>query len=74
MANQNQNVQAANGGAVDMLYGKANSPELGPKEKAEIKVWLDKAIEVHNMTKRSANFYIDNAQEMLAAGMPGEWN
>ncbi len=56
MAAQNKDMELANGSQVSVLFGKANSPELGPKEKAEAMKWHDLAVDVHNFTRRTCNF------------------
>lgn len=69
----NRDVIYANGKLIEELYGKANSPEASEKEKAEAKLWYDRGIEVHNLSRRTANFFMNEANAMLQEGQPGEW-
>lgn len=69
----NRDMVYANGQLISELEGKAKNPELGPKEKAEAQMWLERSYDVHGMARRTANFFMQEANEMLAAGEPGEW-
>ncbi len=69
----NRDAIYANGKIIEDLLGKSKSPEASEKEKAEAKMWYDRAITVHNMSRNTANFFMNEANAMLAEGQPGEW-
>lgn len=69
----NRDMVFANGQLIGDLEAKAKNPELGPKEKQEAQVWLDRSYDVHKMSRRTANFFMSEANEMLASGQEGEW-
>ncbi|MCB9194937.1 MAG: hypothetical protein H6598_01820 [Flavobacteriales bacterium] len=69
----NRDMVYANGQLITDLEGKAKNPELGPKEKAEAQVWLDRSYDVHKMARRTANFFMNEANDMLKEGQEGEW-
>lgn len=69
----NRDMIYANGKLIDDMAAKAKNPELGPKDKANAELWYNRGIEVHDMSRRTANFFMNEANEMLAAGQPGEW-
>lgn len=70
---QNVDLVNSNGEMINMLFGKLNSPEVSGKEKEDIKNLYNKALLVHNMARTMANFYMENAQEMLNVGQEGDW-
>lgn len=70
---QNVDLVNSNGEMINLLFGKLNSPEVSGKEKEDIKVLYNKALLVHNMARTMANFYMENAQEMLNVGQEGDW-
>lgn len=70
---QNTDLVNSNGNMINTLFGKMNSPEVAGKEKEELKGLYNKALLVHNMARNTANFYMNNAQEMLNEGQDGEW-
>lgn len=69
----NRDMVYANGQLITDLEGKAKNPELGSKEKAEAQVWLDRSYDVHKMARRTANFFMNEANDMLKEGQEGEW-
>lgn len=69
----NRDMIYANGKLIDEMAAKAKNPELGPKEKAEAEMWYKRGIDVHAMCRRTANFFMNEANDMLAAGEAGEW-
>lgn len=70
---QNTDLVHSNENMIGILFGKMNSPEIGKKEKEELNELYNKALDVHNMARSTANFYMSNAQEMLSEGQEGEW-
>ncbi len=70
---QNTDLVSSNGEMIGTLFGKMNSPEISQHEKEELNELYNKALKVHNMARNTANFYMENAQEMLSEGQEGEW-
>lgn len=69
----NRDMIYANGKLIDEMAAKAKNPELGPKEKAEAEMWYQRGLDVHAMCRRTANFFMGEANAMLAEGEAGEW-
>ncbi|CAG5084384.1 type IX secretion system motor protein PorM/GldM [Parvicella tangerina] len=71
--NQNTDLVNSNRNMIGTLFGKMNSPEIAENEKKELKELYNKALKVHGMARNTANFYMNNAQEMLVEGQEGNW-
>lgn len=69
----NKDVIYANGKLIDEMAAKAKNPELGPKEKEEADMWYQRGLDVHAMCRRTANFFMNEANDMLSTGEAGEW-
>lgn len=63
----------ANSHSLMAMEGKLTNPEITEKEKLEIQEIIAKAQQIHEMTRVSANFYIENADELLQIGQEGDW-
>ncbi len=73
MEDQNLDMAMSNRDQINELFSKVNSDELSEEEKVAVQLVYTKAVEVHNLARRTANFYIFNAEEMLKEGQEGEW-
>ncbi|CAG5084396.1 type IX secretion system motor protein PorM/GldM [Parvicella tangerina] len=69
----NRDMIYANGQLIDDMAAKAKNPELGDKERAEAEMWYQRGLDVHSMCRRTSNFFMNEANAMLAEGQPGEW-
>ncbi len=73
MEDQNLDMTMSNSAQINQLLAKVNSGDISQKEKEEIQLVYQKALDVHNLARRTVNFYMSNADEMLQEGQPGEW-
>jgi gliding motility-associated protein GldM len=73
MAIQNTDMESTNYAIVSDILARANSAELGAKEKEAAMKIYEEANKVHEMAKRTANFYMNEAQFMLNEGQKGKW-
>ena len=73
MEDQNMDLTMSNGSQVNQLFAKANSSEISEEEKKKIHEVYLKAMEVHNMARRTVNFYMNESNSMLQEGQTGEW-
>jgi hypothetical protein len=68
LESQNCNMAQANGELVEELQSKYINPELKGKQKEDAKMWFERGLSIHDFTKRTANFYILEADHMLQIG------
>lgn len=73
MEDQNLDMVYSNQNQIFQINNKLNHPETNAQDKIKLKASYEKAISIHDLSRRTANFYISNAGEMLQEGQEGEW-
>jgi len=73
MDQQYSDLAVSNSTIVSLLESKSNGTDLGDDERVELKKTVAKAQLIHDMTRATSNFYIENANFMLQKGQEGNW-
>ncbi len=68
LESQNNSLNLANSDQLDILQSKFVNPELKGKAKQEAKVIFELGVKIHNLTRSTANFYMEEADDMLKKG------
>lgn len=70
---QNTEMALSNGQMINQLFAKASGGELNEQDKKALMEIHQKSVEIHDMTRSLANFYMESAQVMLNEGQEGDW-